>query len=723
MASNLDRKLRDFVDDYAVSQMSEHFQKFWFSLLDCATVNVNRIPKGHKIPWDGRAFWEYSTNKANKVASARQKHRQSLENLIVKSDQLTWRRAQNFSNEGLKPSEFKNLVAVTGINYKLNKLEHVLTTFIAYCVQYIPQNEVAAFVEHNALVRHITFKVDEEKFEGLLKRFTDNSISHIDNQPATQSQPPPHQAKNRALSTKYSSQKRLLRQKFLGAEYERTSLNKAVDDFISSQRQDCGYVMIEGGAGVGKSSVMATLLNKYQPSFNCVWHFLRTGSNNKFHFFIEHIFFQLSESYDLQIFDEAWQSIQNTGKNYETFLTDILYFISENYLHNTKLLLFADALDELDDHDPTRSAPNLNRLTLPTTLPENVYIIASSRDFYKFIAHTPTLKVDLSPKGRYQREDIRGYLAEKAKTAEVQDWLKEQEITANNESYFIEKLSEKSGNTFIYLYYVFQNIQAYDLQSLPDGINDYYAEQLSRLLNSGKSEPYKIKLALASLINFPPEFSVKGVAVYVGESEPMALDGVIRDWLQTRLVFKNTVEGCTFLSLFHASFRDFLLNQKYDAYNELETSVHSNEAHLRLAQHIDNTLVFEGDSVKLQGSLPDSLKNEVLRYAFEIYFRAGRDFLSKLTVMLTSYHFCDDIIQADPKDGKIRIIQYASKLFFLFMKYHQPEKADSFVKGFADKITPFSEQNPLISQDTVQQRLKMSDKFSLAYATYLIECD
>lgn len=480
---------------------------------------------------------------------------------------------------------------------------------------------------------------------------------------------------------------------------ERAKVQGLITDFISSPDHSSGYIQVVGGAGVGKSSVLAKYIVSHFNEDNSfiAWYFLQLGSGkNTVRFFSDSIFAQLSKHYELS------QFINSEGK-LTSQLNDILEYISKNYLAESdqKLVLVVDALDELDKTDPTYAANHINKLGLPKEVPENIYILVSSRSFDGQVYIGDSQVIDIGDHTEIQHNDIQSYLKSMYENDTVHAWAQRQEWDGNKnldiEKEFISLLIDKCGHTFIYLYYVFSNIDSYSIDDLPDGLDAYYKEQYNRLISKSDQYAFNKRKILASLVTYPPDLSLPSIA-HFSDLVDREIDDISRDWHLTRLISKNRVDGILYLSLFHTSFREFL-SSTHDVLDE------GKDRHnlIRLAKYIDDLLEYDDCAFYISDEVSEKECSEIFRIILPLYKSASGRYLSKLSVLISNPMFCKQLIASNKLVGVHRVLECVS---YVFSKLQGKPNGDvssfEFLKNFYLRVTPRNDSSVITSDDASQ---------------------
>jgi len=148
-----------------------------------------------------------------------------------------------------------------------------------------------------------------------------------------------------------------------------------------------------------------------------------------------------------------------------------------------------------------------------------------------------------------------------AKSQTLQNWIA---VGNLRDKEFIDQLAEKSEYNFMYLRYVLPDIetgkyQNLDIKSLPSGLNQYYRQHWQRMGMNADGLP-QIKIdTIYVLVKLGEPVSAELIADIVGESKPK-VRRILRECEQ--FLRQEEKDGQICYSVYHASFRDFLLRQE-----------------------------------------------------------------------------------------------------------------------------------------------------------------
>ena len=325
----------------------------------------------------------------------------------------------------------------------------------------------------------------------------------------------------------------------------RTYVFDAIANFLTNQPN--GYFIIEGDPGMGKSAILA----EYVRRTGCVAHFNVQGEYETVEEFLKTLRAELTGRYKL-----APPPIPADVKQYGSFLNELLAEVAQNR-NGERVVIAIDALDEVDSaNQPTTG----NILHLPRYLHEGIYFLMTRRRGVEipFITDAPQELFKMMDYKNQSREDVRTYINNRANGSE----LLRQRIAERGETEtdFIDKITDKSENNFMYLVYVLQGIenglyQDLSLEMFPQGLEQYYEFHWRDMGMTAKPRPVtKINIVYHLAESHQP-LSRQLVAEYVDELE-LTVQEVLDEWEQ--FLHKQSVEQETCYSVYHASFRDFL---------------------------------------------------------------------------------------------------------------------------------------------------------------------
>jgi hypothetical protein len=343
---------------------------------------------------------------------------------------------------------------------------------------------------------------------------------------------------------------------------EATTISEKTDGFVGRQfvfdsiadfthNNSCGYFIVKGVPGIGKSSLAAQLVKTggYVHHFNSRGEGISTPKK-----FLENICAQLIVSYQLD-----YEFLPSNATDDSRFLKKILNEVSDKLDSGKKAIITVDALDEVDNMP--RGA---NILYLPKLLPSGVFVIAMTRD-------TPiTLQIDCQKQTLYLEEgsngniaDVKAYIEQSIKTQGIKKYIEKQGLSRE---LFTKHLVDKSQGNFMYLRYVLPEIDKgtykdLKLDKLPDGLIDYYECHVQRMRGENEDDWFKYKLPIIMALAVAEEsISVDLIADYSKVHDRNRIHSVLKDCQQFLHEGLIKYEGNMkkVYRFYHASFHDYI---------------------------------------------------------------------------------------------------------------------------------------------------------------------
>ena len=357
-----------------------------------------------------------------------------------------------------------------------------------------------------------------------------------------------------------------LTQKFVGRKF----VFDAIKDFLHSKPK--GYFIIEGDPGEGKSTILA----KYIQDNPCLAYFnQRLENRNKTSSFLKEICDQIIKHYKLE-FPFPLHDLEKDSH----VLSILFQHVSSHLRSGEKLIIVIDALDEVDLTSQDESA---NVLYLPSSLPDNIYLILTKRytvpseKHLIFKANTPVIRFKLEDYETQCGQDIEQYILFSLEQDiscrdALHQWIEKRDLGRDE---FVKKLAAKSENNFMYLCYVLPEIvsgfyQDLEINKLPQGLENYYKDHWRLMgmpdgLTFPVSREIQIKVnilyTLAALKDPYSAQLISKVASSGKESQLHASTGdvnaLLAEWEQF-LHRKEIANQLPCYQIYHKSFQDFL---------------------------------------------------------------------------------------------------------------------------------------------------------------------
>lgn len=322
----------------------------------------------------------------------------------------------------------------------------------------------------------------------------------------------------------------------------------ALDEFLATHKS--GYFVIRGVPGIGKTALMAKLVNDrgYVHHFNVASQNIRSVR-----VFLENVCAQIIARYELEHEEIPQRAFEDSG-----FLMQCLGEAAANS-ENRPIVLAIDALDEADR---LGLAPAVNSLYLPSSLPQGVYIVVTTRpldDMRLQVARQRVLDLEADSEGNLQ--DITTYIAAYTEREGMRERLSDWGVNAEQ---FVTGLRKKSQGNFMYLYYVLPAIEEGrfvkgTLDELPEGLMAYYQRHW-RQMREGNEEAfdgmYEPIVCILGVAQEP--VTVQQIANWTRLEQGQVKES-IRLWRE--FLEKEQVDGERRYRIYHASFQDFLKEQ------------------------------------------------------------------------------------------------------------------------------------------------------------------
>ncbi|MEM7349432.1 MAG: CHAT domain-containing protein [Acidobacteriota bacterium] len=253
---------------------------------------------------------------------------------------------------------------------------------------------------------------------------------------------------------------------FVGREH----VFQAIDTFVASN--PCGYFLIEGDPGVGKTALLAELVRRHGHPHH--FNFLREDAFNNAAAFHAHLAPQLIERFGLP----PSTLRAERGPN---FLKELLQRVAVEVRAGKPLVILVDALDEV-----VRQPGEANLLHLPETLPPGMFFVLTrrrQRDL-QFLFRSPVHRFPLEHDSAANRADVRALLRRSLERPGIRAYLERHKRPG---SVLVDELSRRSEGNFMYLYHVLREIAdgAYreaSLEEIPAGLRGYYEDHWRRML-------------------------------------------------------------------------------------------------------------------------------------------------------------------------------------------------------------------------------------------------
>ncbi len=246
-----------------------------------------------------------------------------------------------------------------------------------------------------------------------------------------------------------------------------------IDTFLSDPKQKCGVLVVEGEAGVGKTAVMAHLVQERNYLHLFAEQLPGDANVNRA---LQSLGSQIVTRYQLQEYTQHDTLPAIVG--FPDFLERLLRLAASKRSKGEKIVIICDALDEAG------VAANGNIFGLPAVVPDGVYILLTQRlqPVRLSFKNTNLQIIRLDPTSADNQGDVTAYLRIAARQSAIAGQLHQR---GYSEEHFVKTLTERSNGIWMYLQYVIEEIgrgerDLLDLDRLPPGLAGYYAEYWSR---------------------------------------------------------------------------------------------------------------------------------------------------------------------------------------------------------------------------------------------------
>ena len=630
--------------------------------------------------WEGFLLCSYlNALHSRYVERGEEDNRTKLENIFKKEYSIySWDRISSFEiatlNKGFKINAAKKMFKGMAQEFSCN-INLLFLDFLKHC----EGNAISSFYvipkentpENRELAKEKAIEDLSETIKNLEAHIKEKNKQDSDNQNETE----PDQ-KNVILPASQLPFYQDIIQPRLDNYVERRYTIERIRSAIEDPLHSNGFILIEGEPGSGKTTVLANIVdglikdNKISNNLECVWHFNSiTRHDNRTLSFIDTLFEALSKKYDLSGKPKERYEKQQEDKAIviSDLLPEILNAVSvqiQSQQDRKPLLIIVDALDEVDPNDLLKlKITRQNTLGIPEELPPHIYFLISSRSFksdhheerYSNVIETVPYNAEQS----HQREDVESYINQQAQENEsVKEWIIKNNL--NNKS-FRETICKVSSYSFIYLYYVFRNINQYRLDNLPEGIDGYYEQQLDRLLNMQDTTPEEqvYKKRILAGIQYFETISMHRLADFSGLSDFSMVEERVRPWLALKILFADKDTGF-FLRFYHKSFYDFI--EAYDSSTCREImriSRHDTDhhgCHRRLLEALHTRIIQQGIGRHHHPSESKHIETEIYTIALEQNTKLG--FIDYLCDLYATRLFNKKLIDLDIRRPKQLLLDF-----------------------------------------------------------------
>jgi hypothetical protein len=327
----------------------------------------------------------------------------------------------------------------------------------------------------------------------------------------------------------------------------------ALDGFLKDPQYESGYFVIQGDPGIGKSAVLAELIDREKLPLH---HFnIAPAGRNSPQLFLRNICARLVAYYQMP-YERFPEGFDQDG----SFLSTLLSEVSACMKHGERLLIAVDALDEVMDD---RKSSLANHLFLPDNLPNNVYFVLTTRNNTDVRLPAGKIKpLPLDYKDVRNTKDIEKYIISRMENnPSIEDWRKTQKPQLSKND-FVNLLVERSEGNFMYLRHVLPEIERSStfeltIENLPQGLRNYYKRHWDKMRQHDPEEFDRlyqpVVCVLAAAYKPVPVYKI---AQWTRLTEQL-VRRVLNEWLEF-LHYDIENESERWYRLYHVSFLEFL---------------------------------------------------------------------------------------------------------------------------------------------------------------------
>ncbi len=359
------------------------------------------------------------------------------------------------------------------------------------------------------------------------------------------SQPPPIKTNNRIIPPEFQQ---ILQEKSANS-IAREFVFTAINNFLN--RYDRGYFTIVGAPGSGKSAILAKYVMEKSDIF---YYNAQIKGKNRAEEFLKAI--------STEVEAENGASLQV-----------ILQHISDQLKPNQRFII---AIDSLDTIDHSSQAIGSNLFYLPRYLPKGIYFLLARRPFLReksgLLIEAPFEFLNLKDYLEENRQDIQTYIQ-----LYLQEFLSSfsviQERFKINQQAFIKQLTDRSENNFMYVSQILTAIKTgfysekssltdvLNSKSLPINLEAYYQQHLHKMFPPKQAEEANLipQAVLNTLVLYSGLISIEDIAQII-DADEYDVEEVLEDWIEFLNLYE--IDGETRYSLYHPSFRNWLIKQK-----------------------------------------------------------------------------------------------------------------------------------------------------------------
>jgi hypothetical protein len=318
---------------------------------------------------------------------------------------------------------------------------------------------------------------------------------------------------------------------------------EAIDEFLRAEPH--GYVLIEAAAGMGKTTLAASLAlrNDYPAHFGEVTRQDTAGVA------LVRLAAQLIKRYELVDFAPGGVLPASAGDP-DWFGGVLAASATVARQKGDRLILVIDGVDEMVPH------PSGRPLGLPTVLPESVYVILTCRTGTRLRLGTPLHRLQITAGQAENLSDVRLFV-ERYADRHLADQLAEAGLSRSS---FVDAMTAASGGLWVYLKHLCDDVRHRrrridGLDGLPRDLNQYYLDNLQGCLVECADRGSGVRL-LAALAASRDPVSVATLAAFAAVS-PQDASNMCRGPLMPLLRERRDTEPVRY-SMYHRSLAEVL---------------------------------------------------------------------------------------------------------------------------------------------------------------------
>jgi hypothetical protein len=348
---------------------------------------------------------------------------------------------------------------------------------------------------------------------------------------------------------------------FTGREW----LIERIDQFIATRPR--GYVLVQAEAGVGKSSLAAHLV------WTRPWlhHFTRLTGGRSPKAARKSLAAQLIARWDLA--DWAPGGVLPVTANELDWLDRLLRAAAKQRDGRAPGEPIVLVVDNLDEAEASAAGDTDLPLGLPPSLPDGVFVVATSRfgiDRALHAVRNPADWLEIEVEGADNLDDMRRFIDGVTDPVRGDRRLREVLLAGGvGEAWFRRTLADRCAGVWIYLRCVLDEIRdgvrdPRHVNELPGDLAGYYAEQIERWRGdpadlAGQSRWDRVYLPLLSVLAAArAPLTVGELGTFAGVTSKAVASAFVEETARAFLNRRDEQPGPALYGLRHQSFRDLL---------------------------------------------------------------------------------------------------------------------------------------------------------------------